>query len=101
MSARSDGKVVFELLLITVAHEVDAGVQAARFDSRVGGDTGGPFGWVVAGEVVDVATQFLRPLNRSAGIGAEELEVNGSGLEGTRARCLGRQAGRLPYYLVI
>src|SRR5438270_905304 len=96
MSARSDGKVVFKLLLIAIAYEIDAGIEGVDLNFGAGWDADAPFGRVIAGNIVDFGSQVFDAVDRRVRACAEELEVNGVCPRARRSRNGG--TGRLPHY---
>ena len=70
---RRDGEIVFELPLIAVVGQIDAGIKLANTHPRERRHTGLPARRIVADEVIDFAGQCLRAGNLRAFICAGEL----------------------------
>ena len=73
ISARRDDKIVFQLPLIAVVDQVNAGIDRRVFDTRVSWHIRAPLCRIVTDEVMGLAWQFLKPGARRRRVSADEL----------------------------
>ena len=70
--AGCNDEVVFELALVAVVDEVDAGIDLAVVHLRVGRHVGPPLRRIVADEVIRSSGQFLEPAYERRGVGGHD-----------------------------
>src|SRR2546425_12635684 len=75
VSAGSDDEVMFQLTLVAVIDQVNAGIDILVSHLAIGGDISMPFLRIAADEVVVFARQLLKPQDPWCGIGADELHA--------------------------
>src|SRR5205807_2460270 len=77
IGSRSDDKVIFELLLVAVVDEIDAGVDILVRDLPVIGDTGVPLTRIVADKVVACASKLVLANGRRLRVGSLQSHSQG------------------------
>ena len=90
--ARRHGKIIFQLLLIAVINQIDAGINIRHLHPGKGRHAGTPLRAVAAGEVIDFAAQSTVAVNLGMWIGTGQLHLHrarGSGFLQDEL-CLGR-----------
>ncbi len=69
VGARRYAEVVFELSLVAVVNQIDAGINASVLDSPKLGNIAAPFGGIIADEIVALAGKRLGTGNASRAAG--------------------------------
>src|SRR6266508_3732013 len=76
--ARHD-EIVFQLPLIAVVDQVDAGIHFTVSDLRIGADVGPPLPGVVSNEVVDLSGKLAFSCQSRLGVGSGRLHAQDAG----------------------
>ena len=75
--ARRNREIVFQLLLVAIVNQIDAGIKFTDTDFGKRGHARVPLRGVVAGEVIDLAGQFDVAADLRQRAGAGELHPHG------------------------